>query len=70
MQTVACVTGRLAERALRQCLADLATPDLRFEVVVLPITVAALMTAGWIAAHLEPGPDWDRILLPGLCPGD
>jgi dihydropteroate synthase-like protein len=87
METVACITGRLAERALRDCLAEVTpvlgslgeaavpgapppAPALRFEVVVLPITVAALMTTDWIAAHLQPQPHWNRILLPGLCPGD
>ncbi|MCX7431464.1 MAG: DUF6513 domain-containing protein, partial [Planctomycetia bacterium] len=47
------VTGRLAEHSLRQVLAQLA-PRVGFEatVQVLHITVAALMTAEWIARRL------------------
>jgi dihydropteroate synthase-like protein len=65
------VTGKLAEPALRRTLADLApkagfTPD----VAVLPITVAALMTADWVARHLTVPPGTDRVVLPGFCLGD
>jgi dihydropteroate synthase-like protein len=65
------VTGKLAEPALRRTLADLApkagfTPD----VAVLPITVAALMTADWVARHLQVPPGTERVVLPGLCLGD
>src|SRR5436853_7412194 len=65
------VTGKLAEPALRRVLADLApkagfTPD----VAVLPITVAALMTADWVARHLTVPPGTERVVLPGFCRGD
>src|SRR5690349_13864577 len=40
------------------------------EVAVLKITVAALMTASWIARHLEVPPGIDLVLIPGLCEGD
>ncbi len=65
------VTGKLAEPALRRMLADLA-PQAGFEpsVAVLPITVAALMTAPWVARHLTVPPGTDRVLLPGYCAGD
>jgi dihydropteroate synthase-like protein len=65
------VTGKLAEPALRRVLADLA-PKAGFEphVAVLPITVAALMTANWVARHLPPGLAADRLILPGFCRGD
>lgn len=65
------VTGRLAEFALRQILDDLA-PRVGFcyEVAVLPISVAALMTPKWAARHLELAEDVDRIVLPGHCRGD
>jgi len=68
---IAFVTGKLAEPALRRVLADLA-PKVGFdaEVVVLNITVAALMTANWVARHLPPGLTADRLILPGLCKGD
>jgi dihydropteroate synthase-like protein len=65
------VTGKLAEPALRRALAELApkagfTPD----VAVLPITVAALMTADWVARHLHVPPGTEKVVLPGLCLGD
>lgn len=63
------VTGRLAERALRRTLHGMA-PDFAYEVAVMKITVAALMTPDWIAKFLEPPPDADLILIPGLCRGD
>jgi dihydropteroate synthase-like protein len=40
------------------------------EVAVLKITVAALMTASWIARHLEVPAGTDLVLIPGLCEGD
>ncbi len=65
------VTGKLAEPALRRTLADVA-PQAGFEysVAVLPITVAALMTAPWAARHLAVPAGIDRVLLPGWCAGD
>src|SRR2546423_9927015 len=65
------VTGKRADRALGRVLAALA-PQAGFEpeVAVLPITVAALMTANWVARHLSAPPDLDRVVLPGFCRGD
>ncbi len=65
------VTGKLAEPALRRVLADLA-PRAGFnaEVAVLNITVAALMTANWVARHLPTPVHADRLVLPGMCRGD
>jgi dihydropteroate synthase-like protein len=63
------VTGKLAEPALRRTLADLA-PDFAYDIAVLKITVAALMTAPWIARFLEVPPGTDLVLIPGLCEGD
>jgi dihydropteroate synthase len=65
------VTGRLAEFALRQVVDDLG-PTAGFipEIAVLPISVAALMTPGWVARHLEVCPGIDRVILPGHCRGD
>lgn len=64
------VTGRLAEPALRRVVSGMATP-FDCQVAVLGITVAALMTTGWIARHLDDVPeDVDLILIPGLCEGD
>ncbi len=69
------VTGRLAEPALRNILAQIAPntdPDrvFAYSIDVLPITVAALMTPKWIAKHISIPPGTDRIILPGYCEGD
>jgi len=63
------VTGRLAEPALRRVLEEMA-PPFGYEVAVLGITVAALMTTAWIADHLTVPPGTDLVLIPGLCEGD
>ena len=63
------VTGKLAEPALRATLERMA-PDFPYEVAVLRITVAALMTTPWIARHLTEVTDCARIVIPGLCEGD
>jgi dihydropteroate synthase len=63
------VTGTLAEPALRQVLADMA-PPFRYDVAVMKITVAALMTTEWIARFLRAPEGVDLVLLPGLCEGD
>src|SRR5258706_15711668 len=65
------VTGRLAEPALRRVLAEMA-PPFAYDVTVLKITVAALMTTEWIARNLDmPAPEsTDLVLIPGLCEGD
>jgi len=69
---VAFVTGRLAEPSLRRLLAEM-SPPFAYDVVVMRITVAALMTTAWIANHLEGGevPEGtDLVLIPGLCEGE
>jgi len=66
------ITGKLAEPALRRVLSDLG-PKAGFEpvVIVLPITVAALMTANWVARHLPPDlTTAEGLILPGYCRGD
>jgi dihydropteroate synthase-like protein len=63
------VTGKLAEPALRATLERMA-PGFPYEVAVLRITVAALMTTAWIAKHLADVADVGRIVIPGLCEGD
>jgi dihydropteroate synthase-like protein len=63
------VTGKLAEPALRRVLADASLP-FDFDVAVMKITVAALMTTEWIARSLEVPEGTDLVLLPGLCEGD
>jgi dihydropteroate synthase-like protein len=63
------VTGTLAEPALRATLEAIA-PPFPYEVAVLRITVAALMTTPWIARHLPGVGDCERVVIPGLCEGD
>jgi dihydropteroate synthase len=66
------VTGRLAEPSLRRLLAEMA-PPFPYDIAVLKITVAALMTTAWIANHLDRRdvPEGtDLILIPGLCEGE
>ena len=65
------VTGRLAEHALRPVVAALAEKGgFDFTLDVLPITVAALMTPGWIARHVRIPPVTTRVVIPGYCDGD
>src|SRR5262249_32300667 len=67
------VTGRLAEPALRRVLSSMPAP-FAYDVAVMGITVASLMTTDWIANHLEipnrTSDDLDLVLIPGLCEGD
>ena len=59
------VTGKLAERALRETLAGMEA-DFEYEVAALKITVAALMTTPFILRSL-PSPQCDLVMIPGLC---
>src|ERR671922_1322097 len=63
------VTGKLAAPALRETLERTALP-FDYDVAVMRITVAALMTADWIARRLEVPDGVTRIMIPGLCQGD
>ncbi|MEP6572664.1 MAG: DUF6513 domain-containing protein [Gemmatimonadota bacterium] len=63
------VTGKLAEPALRRTL-DRLEPAFAWDIAVLRITVAALMTTPWIARFLVVPPGTDLILIPGLCEGE
>ena len=65
------VTGKLAEPALRRVLIDLAPRvGFTYDVAVMPITVAALLTTPWVAKRLKVPPDTTRVVLPGLCGGE
>ena len=63
------VTGTLAEPALRRTLAEMA-PAFAYDIAVMKITVAALMTTPWIARFLAVPPGTDLVLIPGLCEGE
>ncbi len=63
------VTGKLAEPALRRTITEMG-PAFAWEVAVMKITVAALMTTEWIARFLQVPAGTDLVLIPGLCEGD
>ncbi len=63
------LTGKLAEKQLRQILADMA-PEFDYTVHQLGLSVAALMTADMIRRRLKDFFGADRILVPGRCRGD
>jgi len=63
------LTGKLAEKPLRQILADMA-PEFEYTVHQLGLTVAALMTADMIRRRLKDFFGADRVLVPGRCRGD
>lgn len=70
------LTGRLAERLVRETVARVADDvGFDYEVFALGISVAALLHPGLVRRRLEvpDGPDprkFDRVLLPGWCDGD
>ena len=65
------VTGKLAAPSLEPVVHCLAT-EIGFEarIHVAKISVAALMTADWLAGKLFPPDGTTRVILPGLCRGD
>jgi dihydropteroate synthase-like protein len=63
------VTGKLAAPALRATLARAELP-FDYDVAVMKITVAALMTTTWIARFLEVPQSVTKIMIPGLCEGE
>lgn len=64
------VTGKLAEPSLRRVLAEQDLP-FAWDVAVMRITVAALMTTDWIAKQeISPAAGTDLVMIPGLCEGD
>lgn len=65
------VTGKLAESSLRSVLAQLAPQaGFQYSVQVLNITVAALMTADWIAKRIQVPPEATQVMVTGYCRGD
>jgi dihydropteroate synthase len=70
-ERIAFVTGRLAEQALKRVVNELAREfGFEYDVVVLEISVAALMTPTFVEKHLRVPTNADRVLLPGYCHGD
>lgn len=69
-QRILFITGKLAEPLLRRVVEPLAR-DAGFEprYAVLPITVISLATVDWIRRHLVAPGEVDRVIVPGMCPG-
>ncbi|MGY6276326.1 DUF6513 domain-containing protein [Methylomonas sp. MgM2] len=63
------LTGKLAEKQLRQILAGM-EPDFYYKVKEMGVKVAALMTTDMIARRLKDTEGATRILIPGRCRGD
>jgi dihydropteroate synthase-like protein len=63
------VTGQLAAQSLRSTVEEI-SPKLEYEIVMLPISVAGLMDAHFVAKHLTDATHCDRVMIPGLCQGD
>jgi dihydropteroate synthase-like protein len=63
------VTGKLAARSLGDTLEKL-SPNLEYEISILPISVAALMDTEFVAKHLANSRGCERAMIPGLCSGD
>jgi dihydropteroate synthase len=63
------VTGKLAAPLLRETLGGMRA-EFEYEIAVMGISVAALMTVDWVARFLKVGTSVDLILLPGHTQGD
>ena len=64
------VTGKLAEKSLARVLTSIEDLAFNYEIRVLGISVAALLTAAMIKRRLDKVSEFDRIVLPGRCRGD
>jgi hypothetical protein len=64
------LTGRLAEASLRKVLASLEPAQFTYDVQVLGLQVAGLMTAEMIHRRLASTEGAQRVLVPGRCRGE
>lgn len=64
------LTGKLAEKSLRRVLETLSPRTFSYEVRVLGVAVAALMTTDIIGKRLGDIGNAQRVLVPGRCRGD
>ena len=68
------VTGKLAEKSLNKVLQEVTanpkTPNFKYRVEQIGVSVAALMTPDLIARRLKSAGDANKMILPGLCQGD
>ncbi|MDP1766978.1 MAG: DUF6513 domain-containing protein [Methylotenera sp.] len=72
------LTGKLAEKSLHKVLSELHaksqnnpnTPQFKYRVQQIGVSVAALMTPELIARRLKETGDANKVIVPGLCLGD
>lgn len=64
------ITGKLAEKSLRRTLEGMASRSFDYEIRILGVAVAALMTTALIKRRLEKFTEFDRVVIPGRCRGD
>ena len=68
------LTGKLAEKSLNKVLQEVQsnpkTPQFKYRVEQMGVSVAALMTPEMIARRLKNTGDASKMILPGLCQGD
>ncbi len=64
------VTGKLAEKSLARVLTSIDDRTFAYEIRVLSVSVAALLTSAMIKRRLNDLSAFDRIVLPGRCRGD
>ncbi len=64
------LTGKLAEKSLTRVLSEISPRTFDYDVRMLGIAVAALMTSDFIARRLGDVAGHDRVILPGRCRGD
>ena len=64
------LTGKLAEKNLARVLGSMAPRAFDYEIRVLGITVAALITVDFVKRRLDDINGFDRVILPGRCRGE
>ena len=64
------LTGKLAEKQLRQILENIEPVEFTYTVHQIGVSVAALMTADMIQRRLKDHFGADRVIVPGRCRGD
>lgn len=64
------LTGKLAEKSLRQVLASMQPAPFKYRITQIGVSVAALMTPELIARRLPEVGDASKVIVPGLCCGD
>ncbi len=64
------VTGKLAERSLARVLTELTPCGFTWEIRVLGVAVAALLTTDMIARRIGDLSGISRVIVPGRCRGD